>query len=80
MSVKKNFASFSNEIELLDKIYLDLVSAIHEKPSNNDIEALRLYVDNLYSMLNGSALRINEVKKLLLEDEKLIHETWNPPA
>ncbi|MCC6636370.1 MAG: hypothetical protein IT278_01435, partial [Ignavibacteriaceae bacterium] len=46
----------------------------------NDIEELRLYVDNTYSVLNSTALRVKELKNQLLKDSKLILETWNPPA
>ncbi len=71
---------FEKEIEVLDMIFQDMVEAIHLKPDGNDIEDLRLYVDNTYAVLNTTALRVNEIKKQLEKDAKLILETWNPPA
>ena len=61
-------------------MFNDMVEAIHLKPDGNDIEELRLYVDNTYSVLNSTALRVKELKNQLLKDSKLILETWNPPA
>ncbi|MCA0390011.1 MAG: hypothetical protein LCH52_16095 [Bacteroidetes bacterium] len=71
---------FEKEVEVLDLIFQDMVEAIHLKPDGNDIEDLRLYVDNIYATLNTTALRVNEIKKQLEKDAKLILETWNPPA
>ncbi|MBN8546447.1 MAG: hypothetical protein J0L60_09990 [Ignavibacteria bacterium] len=71
---------FEKEVEVLDLIFQDMVEAIHMKPDGNDIEDLRLYVDNIYATLNTTALRVNEIKKQLEKDAKLILETWNPPA
>jgi hypothetical protein len=75
-----NKMDFEKEIEILDKIYVDMVDAVHNKPNPNDIESMRLYLDNIYSVLNATGLRAKEVKNMLLADKKLIHETWNPPA
>ncbi len=76
----KSKFKFEKEIEVLDQIFNDMVEAIHMKPDGNDIEELRLYVDNTYSVLNSTALRAKELKNQLLKDSKLILETWNPPA
>jgi hypothetical protein len=76
----KSKFKFEKEIEVLDQIFSDMVEAVHMKPAGNDIEELRLYVDNTYSVLNNTALRVKELKNQLLKDSKLILETWNPPA
>jgi hypothetical protein len=76
----KSKFKFEKEIEVLDQIFSDMVEAVHMKPTGNDIEELRLYVDNTYSVLNSTALRVKEIKNQLLKDSKLILETWNPPA
>jgi hypothetical protein len=76
----RNELNFEKEIKMLDLIYSDMVEAIQGKPVSNKIDDLRLYVDNIYSVLNKTAIRVKEVKNDLLADEKFIHETWNPPA
>lgn len=76
----KSKFKFEKEIEVLDQVFNDMVEAIHMKPTGNDIEELRLYVDNTYTVLNTSALRVKEIKNQLLKDSQLILETWNPPA
>ncbi|GAB1444083.1 hypothetical protein MASR2M39_29290 [Ignavibacteriales bacterium] len=76
----KSKFKFEKEIEVLDQVFNDMVEAIHMKPTGNDIEELRLYVDNTYTVLNSSALRVKEIKNQLLKDSQLILETWNPPA
>ncbi|HPI36438.1 MAG TPA: hypothetical protein PK397_00715 [Ignavibacteriaceae bacterium] len=72
--------NFDREIQMLDSIYSDMIESIHGKPDANKIDDLRLYVDNVYSILNRTAIRVQDVKKDLLADKKLILETWNPPA
>lgn len=37
----------NKDIEILDTVYSDMVEAIHLKPQGNELEELRLYVDNL---------------------------------
>jgi|GEM_PF-747739 len=76
----RNELNFEKEIKMLDLIYSDMLEAIQGKPVSNKIDDLRLYVDNIYSVLNKTAIRVKEVKNDLLADEKFIHETWNPPA
>lgn len=76
----KSQFKFEKEIEVLDQIFNDMVEAVHLKPDGNDIEELRLYVDNTYTVLNTTALRVKEIKNQLMKDSKLILETWNPPA
>ncbi|MBD3410625.1 MAG: hypothetical protein GF419_10530 [Ignavibacteriales bacterium] len=80
MSEARKAPTFGNEIEILDKIYLDLVEGIHEKPDPNDVEKMRIYIDNMYAVINRAVLNVKEVKNGLERGEKLIHETWNPPA
>jgi len=80
MKMDTKTAKFTQEIEVLDAIFADMVEAIHMKPDGHDIEELRIYVDNTYSVLNRTALRVKEIKNQLEKDSKLILETWNPPA
>lgn len=72
--------NFEKEINMLDEIYSDMLESIHGIPDLKSFENLRIYVDNVYVILNRTALRVTEIRKDLLADEKFIHETWNPPA
>jgi hypothetical protein len=72
--------NFESEIKLLDLIYTDMLEAIHQKPDENDIEAMRLYMDNIWGVFNRTVFRVTEIKNSLQKNQKLIHETWNPPA
>lgn len=76
----KEEALFESEINTLDKIYLDMLEAIENIPTGQDYEVMRLYVDNLYGILNRTVANVKDVKNGLLKDKKLILETWNPPA
>jgi hypothetical protein len=80
MESKKEEALFESEIKTLDKIYLDMLEAIENIPTGQDYEVMRLYVDNLYGLLNRTVSNVKDVKNGLLKDKKLILETWNPPA
>jgi hypothetical protein len=80
MSEKKEETLFESEIKTLDKIYLDMLEAIENIPTGQDLEVMRLYVDNLYGLLNRTVANVKDVKNGLLKDKKLILETWNPPA
>lgn len=80
MSEKKEESLFESEIKTLDKIYLDMLEAIENIPTGQDYEVMRLYVDNLYGLLNRTVANVKDVKNGLLKDRKLILETWNPPA
>ena len=80
MSEKKEESLFESEIKTLDKIYLDMLEAIENIPTGQDYEVMRLYVDNLYGLLNRTVANVKDVKNSLLKDRKLILETWNPPA
>lgn len=74
-------AKFEKELALLDKLYLDLVESIHQKPDpGSSFEDLRLYVDNAYVTLNRSVAVVREVKAALEADRDLLLRTWNPPA
>jgi hypothetical protein len=72
--------NFESEIKFLDLIYTDMLEAIHQKPDENDIEAMRLYMDNIWGVFNRTVFRVTEIKNSLQKNQKLIHETWNPPA
>ena len=72
--------NFDSEVKLLDLIYTDMLEAIHQKPDENDIEAMRLYMDNIWGVFNRTVFRVTEIKNSLQKNKKLIHETWNPPA
>ncbi|MBS4035165.1 MAG: hypothetical protein KGZ85_11920 [Ignavibacterium sp.] len=80
MESKKEETLFESEIKTLDKIYLDMLEAIENIPTGQDYEVMRLYVDNLYGLLNRTVSNVKDVKNGLLKDRKLILETWNPPA
>jgi hypothetical protein len=72
--------NFDSEVKFLDLIYTDMLEAIHQKPDENDIEAMRLYMDNIWGVFNRTVFRVTEIKNSLQKNQKLIHETWNPPA
>ena len=57
-----------------------MLEAIHQKPDENDIEAISLYMDNIWGVFNRTVFRVTEIKNSLQKNQKLIHETWNPPA
>ena len=73
---------FETEIALLDRIQRELFDAIASKPDNNDYEAVRLYVDNLFITLNRTVTMIMDVKTNLEKKESQdgITETYNSPA
>lgn len=77
---KKSIENFEKEIKLLDMIYTDMVESLHQRPDENDLEAIRLYIDNMRGVFNRTVFRVTEVKNSLQKDQKLKHETWNPPA
>lgn len=78
--IKKTEANFDSEIKFLDLIYNDMIEALHQKPDENDIEAMRLYMDNIWSVFNRTVFRVTEIKNSLLKYQTHKHETWNPPA
>ena len=79
---KKTQKKFDTEIALLDRIQRELFDAIASKPDNNDYEAVRLYVDNLFITLNRTVTMIMDVKTNLEKKESQdgITETYNSPA
>ena len=79
---KKTKNKFETEIALLDRIQRELFDAIASKPDNNDYEAVRLYVDNLFITLNRTVTMIMDVKTNLEKKESQdgITETYNSPA
>lgn len=82
MSEKKNKADFKLEIALLDKAQNELFEAIASKPESNDIEAMRLYIDNVYMVLNKCVTIVKDTKNALQnrQDEPPLTETYNSPA
>ncbi len=77
---KKSTDNFEKEIKLLDMIYTDMIESLHQRPDENDIEAIRLYIDNIRGVFNRTVFRVTEIKNNLQKDQELKHETWNPPA
>lgn len=73
---------FEVELNLLDRIQTDLFEAITLKPDVRDVEAVRLYVDNLYIVLNRAVTIIMDVKNHLIKKDipAKITETYNSPA
>lgn len=72
--------NFDNELKLLDLIYEDVLEAAHNEPDMNDIESMRLYIENSYRIFNRTIFRVVEIKNSLTRNEKLDTSTWNPPA
>jgi hypothetical protein len=73
---------FEVELNLLDKVQNDLFESITLKPDVRDVEAVRLYVDNLYLVLNRAVTIIMDVKNHLIKKDipASITETYNSPA
>ena len=71
---------FSNEVKLLDAIYEDIIEAVHNEPDMNDIESMRLYIENSFRIFNRTIFRVVEIKNSLTKNEKPDSSTWNPPA
>jgi hypothetical protein len=78
--IKKEESNFEKEIKYLDLIYTDMIEALHQKPDENDIEGMRLYLDNIWGVFNRTVIRVTEIKNSLQKEKKFKHETWNPPA
>ena len=72
--------NFSNEVKLLDEIYEDIIEAVHNEPDMNDIESMRLYIENSFRIFNRTIFRVVEIKNSLTKNEKPDSSTWNPPA
>jgi hypothetical protein len=73
---------FALEVALLDKLQVELFEAISQKPQAMDFDEIRLYVDNVYMILNKCFSLTKDVKNALLTKDfkELITETYNPPA
>ena len=78
--INKEELKFENEIKFLDLIYTDMIEALHQKPDENDIEGMRLYLDNIWGVFNRTIFRVTEIRNSLQKDKIFKHETWNPPA
>jgi hypothetical protein len=79
---EKNKLDFKLEIVLLDKAQTELFGAIASKPDPNDIEAMRLYLDNVYMIMNKCVTLIKDTKNALQnkQAEPPLTETYNSPA
>ena len=62
---KKEEINFESEIKFLDLIYTDMIEALHQKPDENDIEGMRLYLDNIWGVFNRTVFRVTEIKNSL---------------
>ena len=80
--IQKNKIDFKLEIALLDKTQSELFDAIALKPDPNDIEAMRLYLDNVYMVMNKCVTLIKDTKNALQkkQEEPPLTETYNSPA
>ena len=78
--INKEELKFENEIKFLNLIYTDMIEALHQKPDENDIEGMRLYLDNIWGVFNRTIFRVTEIRNSLQKDKIFKHETWNPPA
>lgn len=72
--------NFQKEIKLLEQIYADMLEASHNEPDLNDIESMRLYIENTFRIFNRTIFRVNEIKNSLTKDKGFDSSTWNPPA
>lgn len=72
--------NYQKEIKLLEQIYDDMLEASHNEPDLNDIESMRLYIENTFRIFNRTIFRINEIKNSLNKDKGFDSSTWNPPA
>jgi hypothetical protein len=72
--------NFKKEISLLDQIYNDMLEASHNEPDLNDVESMRLYIENSFRVFNRTIFRVNEIKNSLIKENRLDSTTWNPPA
>lgn len=79
---EKSKLDFKFEIVLLDKAQTELFDAIASKPDPNDIEAMRLYLDNVYMAMNKCVTLIKDTKNALQkkQTEPPLTETYNSPA
>ncbi len=72
--------SFQKEISLLNQIYDDMLEISHNEPNLNDIESMRVYIENSFRIFNRTIFRVNEIKNSLSDKSNLDSSTWNPPA
>ncbi len=73
-------SNFQKEISLLNQIYDDMLEASHNEPDLNNIESMRIYIENSFRIFNRTIFRVNEIKNSLSDRSKLDSSTWNPPA
>ncbi len=73
---------FETELEILDRIQKELFEAIAQKPDARDIESVRIYLDNLFIVLNRTVTMVMDVRTSLekKENNESITETYNSPA
>lgn len=79
---EQNKLNFKLEIALLDKAQNELFEAIAAKPDSNEIEAMRLYIDNVFMTLNKCVTLVKDTKNALQnkQTEPPLTETYNSPA
>lgn len=70
------------EIGMLDAAQNNLFELIANKPDPRDVEAVRLYVDNVFHVMNRVVTLIMDVKNSLIKKDipQAITETYNSPA
>jgi len=73
---------FEIEVGMLDSAQNDLFELIANRPDARDIEAVRLYIDNVFQVMNRVVTLVMEAKNSLLKKEiqQTITETYNSPA
>ncbi len=73
---------FEFEIGMLDAAQNDLFELIANKPDPRDVEAVRLYVDNVFHVMNRVVTLVMDVKNSLIKKDipEIITETYNSPA
>jgi hypothetical protein len=48
-----------------------MIEALHQKPDENDIEGMRLYLDNIWGVFNRTIIRVTRNKKKPAERKKI---------
>jgi len=73
---------FELEIGMLDSAQNDLFELIANRPDARNIEAVRLYVDNVFQVMNRVVTLVMDAKNNLIKKEipQAITEIYNSPA
>jgi hypothetical protein len=80
MEAKTQSVNLDKSIKIIDKIYADLLSANSMIPDPDNLETMRLNLDNIQTLLESTIIAAQELKGELDKLKKLTLETWNPPA